>query len=97
MPKMDLHDSFEYLKHKLWPKKGLGVKVLIWLLLTKSQNHPEISAFRWRVTYHWKKFNKGYNFALDLTSIEGLHKKLWPSKMLEVSISGISKPPTWES
>jgi hypothetical protein len=30
--------------------------------------------------------NKGYNFALDLNSIEGLHMKIWPSKLPEVSI-----------
>jgi hypothetical protein len=29
MSKMGSHDPFEYLKHKLWPKKGLGIKVPI--------------------------------------------------------------------
>jgi len=29
MSKMGLHDSFGYLKHKLWPKEGLGVKLPI--------------------------------------------------------------------
>ncbi len=29
MFKMGLHDPFEYLQHKLWPKKKLGVKVSI--------------------------------------------------------------------
>jgi hypothetical protein len=33
--------------------------------------------------------NKGYNFALNLNSIGGLHKKLWPSKLPRVPISGI--------
>ncbi len=28
---------FEHLKHKLWPKEGLGVKLTIWLPTTKSQ------------------------------------------------------------
>jgi hypothetical protein len=37
MFKMGLHDSFTYLKHKLWPKEGLGVKLPIWLLTTKNQ------------------------------------------------------------
>jgi hypothetical protein len=31
MSKMGLHNSFEYLKNKLWPKEGSGVKVPIWL------------------------------------------------------------------
>jgi hypothetical protein len=37
MSKMILHDPFGYSKHKLWPKQGLGVKLAIWLLTTKSQ------------------------------------------------------------
>jgi hypothetical protein len=51
---------------------------------------------KWHGTYHWKNLNKGYNFALDLTSIEGMHKKLWASKVVGVPISGISGLPTWE-
>jgi hypothetical protein len=40
MLKMGLHDPFEYLKHKLWPKEGLGIKLSIWLPTTKSQELP---------------------------------------------------------
>jgi hypothetical protein len=29
MSKMSLHDPFGHLKHKLWPKEGLGVKLAI--------------------------------------------------------------------
>jgi hypothetical protein len=29
MSKMGLHDPFEYLKHKLWPKEGSKVKFSI--------------------------------------------------------------------
>jgi hypothetical protein len=36
-----------------------------------------------------KDFDKGYKLALDLTSIKGLHKKLWASKVKGVSISKI--------
>jgi hypothetical protein len=37
---MGLHDPFEYLKHKLWPKEGSRIKLSIWLLTTKSQESP---------------------------------------------------------
>jgi hypothetical protein len=40
----------------------------------------------WHATYFWKTINKGYNFALNLTSIGGLNKKLWASKMAKVPI-----------
>jgi hypothetical protein len=34
-------------------------------------------------TCRWKDLNKGYNFALDLTSIGGLHTKLRKSQFRE--------------
>jgi hypothetical protein len=46
MSKMGLHDPFEYLKHKLWPKEGSGIKVSIWLLTTKSRELPWITYVR---------------------------------------------------
>jgi hypothetical protein len=44
-----------------------------------------------------KVLDKGYNFALDLTSVEGYHKMLWASKVTKVPISRIARIPTWES
>jgi hypothetical protein len=37
MFKMGLHCSFKHLKHKLWPKEGPRVKLVVWLPTTKSQ------------------------------------------------------------
>jgi hypothetical protein len=34
---MSLHYPFGHLKHKLWSKERLGVKLLVWLLTTKCQ------------------------------------------------------------
>jgi hypothetical protein len=42
---------------------------------------------RWCATYFWKAFDEGYNFALNLISIENLHKKLWASKVAGIPIS----------
>ncbi len=36
MFKMGSHDPFGQLKHKLWPKERLGVKLAIWFPTTKS-------------------------------------------------------------
>jgi hypothetical protein len=33
-------DPFGYLKHKLWAKERQGVKLSIWLLITKNQESP---------------------------------------------------------
>jgi hypothetical protein len=40
----------------------------------------------WHATYLWKAFEEGYNFALNLISIRGLHTKLWDSKIVKVPI-----------
>jgi len=45
--------------------------------------------FKWSAIYRWKVLEKFYNFVLNLTSIEGLHTKLWASKVVGVPILGI--------
>jgi hypothetical protein len=52
----------------------------------KVRNCPNFLAYKWHVTCHWKVLDKGYNFTSDLTSIEGLHTKLWASKVVGVPI-----------
>jgi len=37
MSEMGSHDPFGHLKHKLWQKKWLGVKLAVWLSTTKSR------------------------------------------------------------
>jgi hypothetical protein len=73
-----------YLKNKLWSKKGSKVKLPLWL-----GNLLDLLACRRHATYHSKDLNEGYNISLDLTSIRGLHKKLWAFKVVEVLISEI--------
>jgi hypothetical protein len=43
----------------------------------KVRNRPDFVAFKWCATYRWKTLDKGYNFALNIISIRGLHAKLW--------------------
>jgi hypothetical protein len=52
----------------------------------KVKNHTDFFLFRWHATYRCKYLNKGYNVAFDLTSIKGLHTKLWTSKVARVVI-----------
>jgi hypothetical protein len=56
-------------------------------------NFLDFLAYKWHATYRWKALDKGYNFALDLISIEGLHTKLWAPKVMRVPIVGISGLP----
>jgi len=59
----------------------------------KVHNRPDFLAWRWCATYRRKAFDKGYNFALDLISIESFHAKLWAPKVTRVSSMGISRLP----
>jgi hypothetical protein len=46
-----------------------------------------------RATYRCKALDEGYNFALDLIVIEGLHKKLCALKVAGVPADAISGLP----
>jgi hypothetical protein len=71
-------------------KKGreLNCQFDSWPLKVKSRLYFIVC--RWCATYHWRALDEGYNFSLDLTSIWGLHTKLWASKVVEVLILKIS-------
>jgi hypothetical protein len=89
---MGSHCPFGHLKHKLSKEKPI-VKQPVWLSTTKSQNRPDFLACKRRATYHWKALDKGYNFALDLIAIAGLHAKLCTPKIVKVPTVGISGLP----
>jgi hypothetical protein len=59
----------------------------------KVMNHPDFFACRWHATYCWKALDKGYNFALNLISIEDLHTKLWGPKIMRIPTLAISGLP----
>jgi len=50
MSKMGSDHPFGHLKHKLWPKEGPWVKLVVWLLTTKSQESPRFPCVQ--VTCH---------------------------------------------
>jgi len=45
--------------------------------------------FRCIATYCWKALDEGYNFVLDLISIEGLHAKLWVPKITGIPLGNL--------
>jgi hypothetical protein len=57
----------------------------------KVRNCLDLLACKWCARYCWKFFDDGYNFALTLSSIKGMHKKLWASKVARNLISRISR------
>jgi hypothetical protein len=57
------------------------------------RNCPYFLACRWCATYRLKDLEKGYNFSLNLISIESMHAKLWAPKGARVLVVGISRLP----
>jgi hypothetical protein len=88
MSKMGLHCSFEYFKHKLWPKEGQFDS-----RPEKVKNRPDLLRCKQHATYCWKFFDDSYKFALDRTLIRGLGAKLSGSKVAGIPIGAISGPP----
>jgi hypothetical protein len=67
-----------------------------WQFDSQSQrvrNRFDLLACKRRATHRWKALDEGYNFSLDLITIEGLHKKLWSRKVARVPIMTISRLP----
>jgi len=60
----------------------------------KVENRFDFFVCMWRATYRWKALDEGYNFALNLILIGGLHTKLLGPKIKEVPTLGISKLPS---
>jgi hypothetical protein len=59
----------------------------------KVGNWLDLGACRGSATHRWKALDEGYNFALDLIAIGGLHRKLWALKVAGVPVVGISGLP----
>jgi hypothetical protein len=97
MSKMGLHDHLTIYNTNYGWKKGQKSKCQLDSQPLKVGNRLELCVCRRCVTYLWKNFDEGYNFALNLTSIRTFHKKLWTSKVVGVSISRIVGSLTWDS
>jgi hypothetical protein len=90
---MGSHDSFGHLKHKLWPKERLGVKLAIWLPTIKSRESTRFPCAQVACDIPLESSDKGYNFASYFISIRTLHAKLWAPKVARVptlAILGLS-------
>jgi hypothetical protein len=83
--------------HPYGKKKGRKSKCQFDSRPLKVKNHLELHVCKRHATYCWKSFDESYKFALDFTSIRGIHNKLWVSKMAGVLISRIVGRSIWES
>ncbi len=86
MSKMGLHDHLGSWNISYGQKNGRESNWQFDSWPLKVDNRLHFLTWKWRATYRWKDLDKGYNFASDLTSIEGLKIKLWSSKVAKVPI-----------
>jgi hypothetical protein len=56
----------------------------------KVGNRPESDVCRRSVTWRWKALKESYKISSDLIPIQGLSKKLWMPKVLEVQTGTVS-------
>jgi len=73
MSKMSSHDPFGHLKHKLWPKESRGVKLVVWLLATKSQESTRFSCVEVACDIPLESSQWGLELCFKNISIEGFH------------------------
>jgi len=73
MSKMGSHCSFGHLKHKLWPKEKLEVKLTIWFPTTKSRESTRFSCVQMVCNIPLKSSRRGATTLLPL-------KVLWVSE-----------------
>jgi hypothetical protein len=85
-----LHEPFGHLQHKLWMKKGLGVKLPIWLLTIKSRELTRPRCVQVEcdtpLESSWGELQVGFR----PHSIRSLSKKLWTPKVPGVQTGTVS-------
>jgi hypothetical protein len=81
------------LKHKLWPKEELGVKLPIWFATIKSWKLPWFPCVQVACHIPLESSWQGLQLCFKFYYNQGLHTKLWDSKVAKVRILGISRLP----
>jgi hypothetical protein len=87
MFEMSSHCSFGHLKHKLWPKERLRIRLPVWLPTIKSQESTQYTCLHRVCNIPFESSWQKLQLSSDRTFIEGLLVKIWGSK-----VTGI---PTW--
>jgi hypothetical protein len=54
----------------------------------KVGNRLDPGVWRWSVTHRWKALDESYNFASNLITIRGLHRKLCALKVVKIPVVG---------
>jgi hypothetical protein len=97
MSKMGSHRPFGHLKHKLWPKEGPGVKLVVWLLTTKSQESIRFPCVQVECDMSLKSSWWGLQLCFKShLNPRSTHKFMGPQSCENPNF-GNFETPTWES
>jgi hypothetical protein len=90
---MGSHDPYGHLKHKLWPKEGLGVKLVVWLSITKSQELTQFPCTKVTCDTLLKSSQRGPQLCFKPHFNRRSEGKVMGPRIAEVPILGISGLP----
>ncbi len=80
---MGSYDSFEHLKHKLWPKDGSGIKLTIWFSTTKSWESPQFPRLQVMCDIPLKSFQQGLQLLFQTSQSKVCTQNYGPPKSRE--------------
>jgi len=96
MSKMGSHDPFEHIKHKLWPKEEMWVKLAIWLPTTKNQESPWFSCMQVACHIPLESLWKGIQLLFrPHANRRSTHKVMGPQSRGSPNCENFETP-TWE-
>jgi hypothetical protein len=93
MSKMGLYCPFGHLKHKLWPKERPGVKLVVWLMTTKSQESIRFPRVQAACDILLKSFRLGLQLYFRPHRSRRSARKIMRPKVTGILTVGISRLP----
>jgi hypothetical protein len=94
---MGSHHPFGHLKHKLWPKEGLGINLAVWLLTSKSRESTQFPCVQVACHIPLKSLQQGLQFCFRPHFDRRLaHKVMGLQSRGSLNFDNFETP-TWES
>jgi len=97
MSKMGSHHPFGHLKHKLWPKEELGIKLAVWLSTTKSQESTQFCYVQVVCDTLLENFWRGLEFCFKPHLTPRSTRKVTRPQSCKSPNFDNFETPTWES
>jgi len=94
---MGLYNSFGHLKHKLWPKEGPKVKLVVWFPTTKIQESTGFPCVQVACNIPLESFRQGLQLCFRLHLNQRSTRKVMGPQSRGSPNFGNFETPIWES